>query len=891
MKLKLASSPPSTLRLRLRGAAPRPVARRPSSPSPAPSHRVARPDYFGSASPDILFVCDPYVSGPDSDEPIKPKTPIPSRQLEFLTKYCKQYGIPIERSAITWAVPPLMSEQWDSDKKLTLALKDYHDGFVDIVTKAKPKVIVAMGKASARQVFNRGVQITKVRGTPVFHEPLDCLVFPSLGLNNVIRIPDVEPTFSADMLTLSKIIGSGYSVDYQAKTNIKYEWVTDLSFLLANKPKEISVDVETVGVRWYDPSAKILTVQICTGPGVAYACPIDYNHIKGPGHGPDIVTKSRLTKQLKLLLEDPRVKCFGHNFKFDVMMMRAKLGIEVANYEDDTILLAHANDENIKQKSLDEITRLYVPEMSGYADDFNRDPIHQKKSRMDLVPPDKMLMYGCGDTDACWRNREVLLERVKQDRANYKCYTQVVMPAMRAFTHVETHGFPIDKAALKRFEQSLRVHQAKEYKRLVSMVPASIKRDYIDKDKKWRGSITRQGFLLQMLFTHPDGLNLIPKQFTKGTKNLKDHSARVPSVSTKDHLPYFEDEPFVAEIMQYIKNEKLLGTYVGTEDGETLKGFYKYIFNGRILPSFLLHGTTTGRTSTKDPNGQNFPKHGELAKKYREIFVAPPGHVLLEVDFSQLELRIAAIIANEPTMMRLYREGADIHAMTASAVMGITLEEFLALDPDIKKQKRFEAKAVNFGFLYGMGWRKFITYAKTTYGVEFTDEEAQEIRKTFFRLYRNLRPWHDNIREFVRENKFVRAFDGRVRHLPSVESPDEGIASGAERQAINSPVQGFGSDLGLMALQLILQNVSAELLTPIGFIHDALVCIAPEAKAKEAATAIKYWMEHIPLKQWFNFSPPIPIIAEAAVGKNLSTMIEISDKWFADKKIKGVSKF
>ena len=177
-------------------------------------------------------------------------------------------------------------------------------------------------------------------------------------------------------------------------------------------------------------------------------------------------------------------------------------------------------------------------------------------------------------------------------------------------------------------------------------------------------------------------------------------------VSGKNHLAYFkEDHPFVAGIMEYIKNEKLLGTYVGNEgdeDGEGIKGFYKYIYvdpkTGRsyIRPTYFLHRAVTGRTTSADPNGQNFPKRGELAKKYREIFVAPPGYVLLEVDFSQIELRIAAIMANEPTMLRLYREGADIHAATAAAVMGISLEDFNKLPKETRDHKRFQAKAVNF---------------------------------------------------------------------------------------------------------------------------------------------------------------------------------------------------
>src|SRR5690606_37446989 len=150
---------------------------------------------------------------------------------------------------------------------------------------------------------------------------------------------------------------------------------------------------------------------------------------------------------------------------------------------------------------------------------------------------------------------------------------------------------------------------------------------------------------------------------------------------------------------------------------------------------------------------------------------------------------------------------------------GLSIEEFNELPSDVRDFKRFQAKAVNFGFLYGMGWRKFIAYAKTDYGIEFTEEEAQNIQRTLFTLYSALKPWHNAMINWVNEHGWVRALDGRTRHLPSVHSPDEMIASMAQRQSINSPVQAFGSDCGLIALDQLVRNVSFDLVRPIGFIH------------------------------------------------------------------------
>lgn len=904
LKLKLVKrSVHAPRKITLRRAAPvrRPVARSPDRAAPPPAILKNNPLYLGSTKPDILFVVDPFVGNRDSDKAPEVKKPLNSRQLEYLTKFCNAHNVPIGKSAIVAACPPVTAEQWDNAKKLGAHLKEHREAFANVIKAARPRVIVPLGKSAATQLLNRAVQITKVRGVPTTNEEFDAIVMPSLGVAHVIRIPENEPTFDADMETLGKIVAKGYSLNYQTKVAQDYKWVTDIQFLLDRVEEEgelwVAADCEWTGGEWYDKSQKLLTVQLCVGPGQAFSLPIDYCHqsngwYAGKRNSPAI--RNRLATQLKQLLEDRRVHVFGQNFKGDAHVLRERLNIRVADYADDTILLAHNVDENIKNKALSELTRLYIKELGGYSDEFDKDPIHEEKSRMDKVPPGKMLMYGCGDTDATWRLRDRLLTLAQEDKKNYQCYRKVVMPAQRALLDNEVEGFHIDVEALRRFEKKLRAHQKNELRELLKMIPPAIKRDYYDlaspdaKKPNPKPSLTRQAFLLQLLFYHPKGFRFRPKVFTKGSRNNRDEETRIPSTSSKDHLPYFEHHPFVARLIKYIKNDKLLVTYVGTErdkNGEPT-GFYKYIRNGRIRPSYLLHRTVTGRSASVNPNGQNFPKRGDFAKEYREIFTAPPGYVLLQVDYSQMELRIAAMMANDPVMLKLYREGMDIHAATAAAVMGITMEAFKRLPKEEYDLARFRAKAVNFGFLYGMGWRKFIIYAKTEYKIDYTDEEAQQIRQTFFRMYRNLSTWHTRVREFVKDKGYVRAYDGRTRHLKSVFSPDEAVAQGAERQAINSPVQAFGSDLGLMALALISANVDKKLVRVIGFIHDAIVCICPEDKAIEAARTIRYWMEHVPLKKMFGWEPNIPIIAEAEVGKNLSKTIEIKAGWYDNEQVK-----
>lgn len=298
-------------------------------------------------------------------------------------------------------------------------------------------------------------------------------------------------------------------------------------------------------------------------------------------------------------------------------------------------------------------------------------------------------------------------------------------------------------------------------------------------------------------------------------------------------------------------------------------GFWQNICaDGSIHATFRLDKTVTGRSSCQNPNLQNIPKRGRLAKMFRRVFTARPGKVIIECDLSQAELRIAAWMANERHMIELYRNGVDIHAATAAKAAQMTLEQFQALPHDQYKKLRQNGKPVNFGFLYGMGWDKFMRFARTDYGVTFTPEEAQNMRKHFFEAYPALQVWHKNMRAFVRKHGYVRALHGSLRRLPGIYSTDEAVVAECERQAINSPVQKFASDIGLMALAEFSKHDTPDYYG-ISFIHDANYIEVNAEAAYEVTGWLKWQMQNIPFYDWFGLEPPLPIIADAAVGPSL----------------------
>lgn len=831
---------------------------------------------MGNPAAPIVVVCDS-----PSQELWRQAQPIGGKAFDIFRDHAEQQGFGKDDFLFVSPCGPMPSTAEGSDKREKAFIDQYRDSLRRTLAQARPRTVLYLGKTAGYALTGKPTKIMKQRGMPRRDEALGMPLLPLLSPGHVLRRPELLEIYQSDFNMLRILVDSDYSLDGLAENvgEVEYEWRQDISDILANRPSAISVDAEATGLRWYKPEVFPITVQMSWEAGKAIALPVS------PAYFPEHFGMTRrdyqhLRLQLKELLEDPAVKKCGHNLKIDHHFIR-RMGIEVRGWQIDTMQLAFVVDENMPDKSQDECVRRWVPEMAGYADIFNQET---DKSQMITVPPDKMLPYAAGDADACFRLARTLTKLARADARQWKTYTHIQWPALRSFMDVvEPQGIMIDENALAELQTVLGQQTAREYRELIQMVPAAVRRKHAEAGLEF----SRDRFVRDILFTD-EGFGLKPVVFTKSTRKLGEDE-QIPSVSTKDHLPYFDDHPFVAKLIPFQKLEKLRGTYVGVPGhqalnsrGETVDveptGFWKYIWDGRIHPGFFLHRTVTGRTASSDPNAQNFPKRGPLAKAYRKIFVPTPGYVFVECDLSQAELRIAAWMANDPAMLKVYREGRDIHEATAAGVMGLSIEQFRALPDDVRKKKRQDAKAVNFGFLYGMGWKKFMGYAKTEYGVTFTETEAKRIRSMFFKTYRRLEPWHVAMRQFVKKHGYVRSLHGALRRLPNIRSVDEIIRGECERQAINSPVQRFASDLGIMAVGRLCRDADPNLIRPVAFIHDAIVCEVKEEFAHEGAAWIKFYMESNPLENWFEIEPPLPIKADASIGVNLSDMEEMGER-------------
>lgn len=745
-------------------------------------------------------------------------------------------------------------------KEKTLIQKSCRPHFVEQVFRQKPDVIIPLGNEAAKQVEGRAVKITHIRGLAKKSEEFKrTVVLPMLSPLQVVIYPQHEPVFRADFATLGRLVDNNFDVNKVGRVKTgDYEFIDDLEFLIKEKPSVLCYDTENTGLRWYAPDAAILTMQFCIEQGKAYMLPWDHPDAKQTGRA-----KKRLKAQLARLLDDPKRLVTGQNEKYDCVYTAAHTGVRYW-LGGDTLMQATLLDENALTKGLADLTKRRLPAMAGYSDHFDATV---DKSRMIEVPLNEdFLDYGCGDADAGFRLHHIQMDEISQDKKLLAHYRYVTIPGLNAFASLELRGQYVNPDVADTFETFMAERVAEQRESLLAQVPKSIKRAHVDKGIKF----SRAEFVRDILFNHPDGFRLKPKVFTKTTSKL-DKARQVPSTSTKDHLPYFYDEcPFAFELGEHIKSTRILET--------NIRGFRKkYVVDGMVRPVYNLHVAVTGRSSSEDPNGQNTPKRGPIAMEYRKMFVAPEHCFLLEADLSQAELRIAADMANDPVMLEIYRTKGDIHTATALIVMSVTMETFKKLPKQEQKDARTKAKAVNFGFLYGMSWRKFIAYAKTQYGVEFTEREAQRIRVAFFEKYPMLSKWHTAMRAFAKEHMQVRSYSGRIRHLPQIASADEGIRAEAERQAINSPVQEFGSSLGVMALGRMEAEIDPQYLQIVGFVHDAIYAYVPKQYLEWGAKTLRWYMETNPIEKWFGRKMRCPIVADVGFGLNLGEVHEMGE--------------
>jgi DNA polymerase-1 len=803
----------------------------------------------GNLKADIVVVCEPQKE--------ENGLPMDIKSITLFNKYLAKTDLKFDDLLFIQLCPPVPEEIQKSVSRKGKWVAPYAEVVVGYINKIKPKLVVTLGDLASRSVSGKALKFSSVRGTLIECE--DFVVYPMTAPAAAnLRLENL-PILVSDIVNLETIV----KADYKQLTSLErnYYWAEDISHILEADPKLIAIDTETTGLNFIE-NTKILTIQITHKDGDSAVCPINPDFWDWDGRE---VKRLKLISQIKDLLANPKVKKIGQNVAYDILMLR-KEDFTVRGLYADTELWAWAVDENVLQKNLDNLCKIYLPEYAGYNDELNS---IINKSDMMNVPKDLFLKYAGGDTCATYALFKVLDGRLKKEPSQRRLLFKVKMPILNMLMHMTHRGVEVDLDYLRDLKPKLHKEFDESYERLLRLVPAKVVKKHFEAGLKF----SRDRFVSDIMFSK-DGFNLKPTVFTETTKSLP-QDQRVPSVSAKQHFPYFigvkgPAGEFVSEYMEHTKLATLLSTYVDPFEE-------KYVSSkNTIHSSFSLARAVTGRTASSNPNSQNWPSRGKYAKVYKRIVKAREGYSFVSSDLSQIELRLVAHVANERNMIKLYKEDKDIHAFTARNSLGLTESQWDNLSSDDKKLFRFKAKAVNFGRIYGMSDKKYQIYAKTDYGLDVSMEESEESGRAFFNGFPGILPWHRQSKDFVSKHGYIVSIDGHVRHLPSVYSEDSLVKSSAVRQAINAPIQGTASNMGLVAMLRILRQGNPNI-HPVLFIHDDDILEVKEGFEWEAANALCWCMANHNLEKTFGFKLKVPIKGEPDVGKTLGDMYELMD--------------
>lgn len=586
--------------------------------------------------------------------------------------------------------------------------------------------------------------------------------------------------------------------------------------------------------------------------------------------------KLGMKRALMLLTKLKDAKLVTHNGKFDLLFLYVKTGIELKLWVD-TLVMAHVCGE--EELGLKPLVKKY----------FKVDYDISKEAKTGQIT-EKFKAYGLDDV-------YYPMELVKIFKKKLKIYNlekvyKHEMRVYKAYLEVEKNGAPISP---RRHEIAKKLQE--QYKPILERLltvgninwnsTAQVAKIlFTDKDVPvfdekgeklpntyevleytfmndiiYRGEFdTRKGatlFMNEWKEKNPHLYDIKVKLkhnyapviigYGVGLKAIEKTAKGVPSVGS-DVLVNYVGNPVVDDLLEYRRLTKL----------ETfIKSWEEIQVDDRIYPSFNITART-GRTTCNNPNLQNIPQD----KNVRNLIEARPGWKILECDLSQVELRVASIFSGDENMQHAYQSGSDLHSKTTLLLFGDTSD----LSKQEQKRKRTYSKSANFGFLYGMSAKTFIQYAKN-FGLNITEEDSEHLRENFFKAYPTLLTWHEDCIKYARANGYTWSPIGRKRFLPDINSSNFRARGQAERQSINSGVQGFASDMCTSALADIVfsDKIDHDRCIVLGSVHDAILFEIRDDYVEEVAPKLKYTMEHPSILEGLDI--PIPIIADAEVAQ------------------------
>lgn len=608
---------------------------------------------------------------------------------------------------------------------------------------------------------------------------------------------------------------------------VAYETVATVAQLdrwiaAAREVGTVAVDTETDSLT--PSTAKLVGVSLSVEPGRACYIPLGHVAPSAPkdsggldlGDGPQPPPQLPLAEavaRLKPLLEDPAVLKVGHNIKFDLQVL-AQHGIDVAPI-DDTMLISYVLGTGLHGHGMDELALRLLDHTTISYDSVTG--TGKNRITFDRVPLDKATEYAAEDADVTLRLHQVLKHDLVRRHA-VTVYETIERPLVPVVARMESRGVLVDREVLRQMSADFAQRMLEMESEIQKLAPRPFN----------VGSPKQLGEILFDEMKLPGGSK--GKSGAWGTD-----SSVLEGLADQGH-------EIAQKVLDWRQLSKLKSTYTDALaeqiDPRT----------GRVHTSFAMAATSTGRLSSTDPNLQNIPIRTEEGRKIRRAFVAKPGHVLLSVDYSQIELRLVAEMAGVPALQQAFREGIDIHAMTASQVFGVPLDR---MTPDIRRK----AKAINFGIIYGISGFGLGRQLGIAPG------EAGAFIKQYFERFPELQNYMETTKKEARERGYVVTLLGRKCWIQGIQEKNQARRAYAERQAINAPVQGTAADIIKRAMSRIQPALDAKKLDAAMLlqVHDELLFEVPEAQVEETAAEVRRVMEGA-------VSLGVPLVAEAGWG-------------------------
>ncbi|WP_295641232.1 DNA polymerase I [uncultured Methylibium sp.] len=571
----------------------------------------------------------------------------------------------------------------------------------------------------------------------------------------------------------------------------------------------VALDTETDSLEAV--RARIVGLSFSLQPGEACYIPLTHTY---PG-APEQLPLDDVLAALKPWLEDASRAKVGQHIKYDEHVF-ANHGILARGYLHDTMLQSYVLEAH-KPHNLESLASRHLDRRGlSYEDVAGKGAQQIPFAQVELT---RATEYSGEDSDMTLHVHQVLWPQLEAEPKLRFVYEQIEMPASETLLRIERHGVLIDSAHLARLSQELA-------ERMVAL-------------EQEAHALAGQPFNLGS-----------PKQigeilFVKlGLPVKKKTASGAPSTDEEVLDELAADYPLPAKLLEYRGLAKLKGTYT-----DKLPQMVNPA-TGRVHTNYAQAVAVTGRLASNDPNLQNIPIRTAEGRRVREAFIAPPGHVILSADYSQIELRIMAHISEDPGLLKAFAEGLDVHRATASEVFGVPVT-------DVSSEQRRYAKVINFGLIYGMG----AFGLASNLGIE--QKAAKDYIDRYFARFAGVKRYMDETRASAREQGYVETYFGRRIYLPEINGGNGPRRTGAERQAINAPMQGTAADLIKLAMIAVQRTLDAERRRTrmIMQVHDELVFEVPEAELDWARAEVPRLMAGVAQLK-------VPLLAEVGVGAN-----------------------